>query len=148
MRVSDISVCFSRGLAISPSEICSATCGPDPGYLSAKSAEIIFMKGRTKSGNDFPLPADKAVSAVVPFAVGVSKQLFAVLGAHPHLPILPKSCWHSRGDSLCPKYVESLGYFLRPTSAPTNHFAPSALREKKGLCCWGSPTAVVQQSCL
>lgn len=35
---------FFHGLAISPSEICSATCGPNPGCLYARSAEIIFVE--------------------------------------------------------------------------------------------------------
>lgn len=39
---------FLHGLAISPSEICSATCGPDPGYPHGMSAEIIFVEGRQR----------------------------------------------------------------------------------------------------
>lgn len=50
---------FFHSLAISPSEICSATCGPNPGYLYARPAEIMCVEignaeGKNAGREQFP----------------------------------------------------------------------------------------------
>lgn len=138
---------FFHGLAISPSEVCSATCGPSPGYLYTKSAGIVLVEGRQRRreirGKEMTSPfLLTAVPAVVSFAVGASKQLMCGPGHSSMSP--PLLCLAG-----APVRRSPTAYFLWPASVPTNHSAPSICREETmDLHCWDFPTAVLQQSCL
>lgn len=84
-------------------------------------------------GKDFPLPADRAVPAVVPFPMGASKQRICGPGHSPMSPPLrPRVSRRSCEESLCPKYVESPTCFLWPAPVPVKSFCSLRTRGGEG----------------
>lgn len=99
---------FFHGLAISPSEVCSATRGPSPGYLYTRSAEVIFVEDRQRRRERCGMTSPfllTAVPAVVSFAVGASKQFICGPG---HSSMSPAPSPHLAGAPVRRAYVQSM----------------------------------------